>query len=158
MVVILINNMRNNIGEYRFNVPFYNRMFSSIAILILCFIATVMQYHHHDDDKICFLWTENHVSNHCHNEESKESHPFNSDSDHCGLHTAQFIENLNDDYVVLQLVVALSIIRSEPLLSDFTQVNLFYSTEVLRGPDNIDYRVKNIDFSKSIVRRGPPCA
>lgn len=61
-----------------------------IALLMMCAIATVMQYHHHEHDgSVCFLWSENHISYHV--EDDLPCDTGQDDDDYCGLHINQLL-------------------------------------------------------------------
>lgn len=73
---------------------------SWIAILLLCTVATVMQYHHHDHDGgVCFLWSVCHEQAHCHHDASEHSGetPIPEDDDCCVLHSTPILATESND-------------------------------------------------------------
>lgn len=135
------------------------RWLSLIAIALLSLIATVLPYHHHDGDMVCFLWTEKHSELHCHSSGSDTCHhnPFDTD-DECGLHTTQFYaESLNDQQsssVVFNLIAYPPAIYGDMpaqcALSSYSECEL----SRIDCPDDIP--LPCIINGKAIVRRGPP--
>ena len=153
------NKMRSSKGDITYK-ELANKWLSLIAIALLCFIATALQYHHHVGDKVCFLWTENHVSLQCcHNDIETHSHSHDSsEEDECGLHTLQiFVESQSDqDNFKADLCwndIPVDIFGEFQIFADL-KARVDICLQRIEIPDIIPLR--GFDINKAIVRRGPP--
>lgn len=129
---------------------------AGMAVIILCAIATLMQYHHHDcHGQVCFLFESCHEEfccNHCGiiNEEDPPSD--RDDEDTCGLHTYQILANEDEQF---------SVEKNQPngeyLLTFLVEKDSPEPLLAIRGwgyEDGVGYTIINV--SEKVSRRGPP--
>lgn len=132
-----------------------------IAVLMMFLIATVLPYHHHDGDKVCFLWSAEHTEHRCctaHNEASGE-HPIDHETDECGLHSTQILaESLDDNNCVQSSDNGIDLPGFiYGFLSANLGINFGSEKEIQRFEIFDDVSLKRYLECNNNVRRGPPC-
>ncbi len=138
-----------------------NKWLSIIAIILMCFIATALQYHHHVGDRVCFLWSDNHTQLHCCHDKAEATlpHPINHQDDDCGLHTTQiYIESQNDQNDSNSSLSWISVHLDMYGCYVHPKLFSFADIEVQKSEISDDISINDINSGKSIVWRGPPDA
>lgn len=138
------------------HIPRMTACLAGLAIVMLCAMATVLHYHHHDcHGHVCLLLSVDHENSHCsHCDNHPDDGSENNQNEVCGLRLYQFLADENDEHTFAcgewqqtDVVYLLSICCLE--------FRCHY-TDYIKSRYRGDVCVAVTSFDKEVNRRGPP--